>query len=192
MLFRSYKPPKDAGPSVFEDVSISDAACATAAAPTFLPSVNINGVDFWDGALLNNNPINQVWEARYDLAPPLPVGEDEVAEEPVVSCIVSIGTGYHAEREELPTAIHDTVKAAISYSMNTKAKDQDFRRSIARLSCRRVKEQRPEYFRFDARVSESVNIDDYKRMDLLKHDTERWLETQEVIQKIKKCAEKLC
>uniref|UniRef100_A0A093VLB7 PNPLA domain-containing protein n=1 Tax=Talaromyces marneffei PM1 TaxID=1077442 RepID=A0A093VLB7_TALMA len=49
--------------------SIIDAALATSAAPLYLPPVKVNGIDFWDDGLLNNNPIDQVWSARHDLAP---------------------------------------------------------------------------------------------------------------------------
>ncbi|RFU80002.1 calcium-independent phospholipase [Trichoderma arundinaceum] len=148
----SYKPPDDAGSSEFENVSISDAACATSAAPTFLPPVNINGVDFWNGALINNNPIHRVWDARYDLAPPLPSDEEQVAEEPIVSCIVSIGTGYHTETEELPQNIISTIATAISYSTNTRAKHRNFRRGLERSNRRRPKDERTKYFRFDTRI----------------------------------------
>lgn len=187
VLFRSYKPTDDAGSSEFENVSISDAACATSAAPTFLPAVNIDGVDFWDGGLLNNNPIHQVWEARYDLAPPLPSDENQVAEEPIVSCVVSIGTGYHTETEKLPQNIFDTVTTAISYSTNTRAKDRDFHRSLERLNLRKPRCKRTKYFRLDARIREAVNIDDWQRMDILKDDTIKWVRTQ-ASDEIKECA----
>ncbi|UKZ73316.1 hypothetical protein TrVFT333_000961 [Trichoderma virens FT-333] len=191
VLFKSYKPPEDAGSSEFENVSIADAACATSAAPTFLPHVAIDGVDFWDGALINNNPIHQVWEARYDLAPPLPSDEDQVAEEPTVSCIVSIGTGYHTEAGELPENILNTIATVMSYSTNTRAKDRDFRRGLGRLNRRRPKDKRTKYFRFDAFIREEVNIDDWQKMKILREDTEKWMETKGK-DEIKECATLLC
>jgi predicted acylesterase/phospholipase RssA len=182
VLLRSYIPPSDAGSSDFSDVDVTSAACATSAAPTFLPSVMINGVNFWDGGLLNNNPINQVWEARYDLAAPLPPLH-KVAEEPIVSCVVSIGTGYHKETTELPRGFFDTLSTTISHAMNTKAKDEDFRRSLHRQNLRKPEDQRTIYFRFNAPLRESINIDDWQKMPVLEKDTNIWLngEGQELI-----------
>jgi predicted acylesterase/phospholipase RssA len=187
VLFRSYTPPSDAGLSDFKDVDVVSAACATSAAPTFLPSVEINGVDFWDGGLLNNNPINQVWNARYDLAPPLPP-VNEVAEEPVVACVVSIGTGCHRKTRRAPKGILGKLSTAISYTMNTKAKDEDFRHSLERLNLRKSEDQRTVYFRLDAPIRESINIDDWQKMRTLEEDTNTWLRTKEGQEIIKKCA----
>lgn len=173
VLFRSYTPPDDVEPSGFEEVDITSAACATSAAPTFLPSMKIKGkepeeVDFWDGAMLNNNPINQVWDARYDLA-------KDVTKEPIVRLVVSIGTGYHVETATLPQHILDMAHASIEYVTNTKAKHVDFRRSIARLNRRQPADEETKYYRFDARIDESVNLDDWQKMDILERDTKNWL-----------------
>jgi predicted acylesterase/phospholipase RssA len=187
VLFRSYTPPSDAGSSDFRDVDVVSAACATSAAPTFFPSVKINGVDFWDGGPLNNNPINQVWNARYDLSPPLPP-VNEVAEEPIVSCVVSIGTGYHRQSGGLPEGFLDKLSTTISYTMNTKAKDEDFRGSLERLNLRKSEDQRTIYFRFDAPIRELINIDDWQKMPILEEDTNTWLRTGEGQELIKEYA----
>jgi predicted acylesterase/phospholipase RssA len=167
VLFRSYTPSSDAGLSDFKDVDVASAACATSAAPTFLPSVEIN-----------NNPINRVWDARYDLAPPLPP-VSEVAEEPVVACMVSIGTGCHRKTRRAPKGILGKLSTAISYTMNTKAKDEDFRRSLERLNLRKSEDQRTVYFRLDAPIRESINIDDWQKMRILEEDTNTWPRTKE-------------
>ena len=77
-----------------ENISIKIATRATSAAPTYFPVVKIfaakTGVtEFWDGGLLNNNPIDQVWRARLDL-----VGATEPP--PKVACILSLGTSWSA------------------------------------------------------------------------------------------------
>lgn len=59
-LFRSYDPPSDVTDTKFADITVKEAALATSAAPTYLPKVKIMNEKFWDGGLLNNNPINQV------------------------------------------------------------------------------------------------------------------------------------
>lgn len=175
VLFRSYKPPADARSTDFENVSISDAACATSAAPTFLPSVNIDGVDFWDGGLLNNNPVNQVWDSRYDLAESLPIDKTQAATEPDVGTLISIGTGRIPSKTTMPAGLLETAAAALSYSTNTIAKDKDFARSLYRFNQRKPEAQRTKYFRFDAPMKDVINIDDYKKMKTVKVATEDWL-----------------
>jgi predicted acylesterase/phospholipase RssA len=97
ILFRTYDAPADAEPvsgsakdrfgsGTLAKIPITEAALATSAAPTYLPEVIWERLKFWDGGLLNNNPINQLWAARYDLAatttdPPSPI-----------DCVVSLGT----------------------------------------------------------------------------------------------------
>jgi hypothetical protein len=106
MLMRAYLPPADAIPVSKEaqaladfrsaqKLTITEATRATSAAPTYFPELNVKTKDgppaefltFWDGGLLNNNPIDQVWRARLDL-----VNEKEAA--PKVGCILSIGTSW--------------------------------------------------------------------------------------------------
>lgn len=45
--------------------NIWEAARATSAAPFYFEPQHINGIEYWDGGLLNNNPIDQVyWESQ--------------------------------------------------------------------------------------------------------------------------------
>ena len=75
-----------------EQITIKVATRATSAAPTYFPPVTMNGAksgvsQFWDGGLLNNNPIDQLWRARLDLVGP----EDPP---PKVACVLSLGTSW--------------------------------------------------------------------------------------------------
>lgn len=54
---RTYKSAKFTNVDKFLDIPIWQAARATSAAPTFLPSITINGTELVDGGLLYNNPI---------------------------------------------------------------------------------------------------------------------------------------
>jgi len=72
--------------------------------------------------------------------------------------------------------------------MNTKAKDEDFRRNLKRLNLRKPKDQRTMYFRLDAPIRESINIDDWQEMPVLEEDTNAWLKTEEGQELIKECA----
>jgi patatin-like phospholipase/acyl hydrolase len=69
------------------EATISLTTCATSAAPTYFPEMKWNNLVFWDGGLLNNNPVNQLWAARYDLV-------ESHDPEPKVSCVLSLGCGY--------------------------------------------------------------------------------------------------
>ena len=69
ILLRNYDPPFPAVPVSagardldVSIITIKEAARATSAAPTYLKQADIQGLNFWDGGLLNNNPIVQVWD----------------------------------------------------------------------------------------------------------------------------------
>lgn len=189
VLFRNYTPPADVPISDFADVSITSAALATSAAPTFLPAVDIEGVKFWDGGLLNNNPIDQVWDARFDVAPAL-LSKDEVSPEADIAVVLSVGTGYHVETARLPEGVVSTLGATIAYATNTKAKDEDFRRNIHRMNLRRRREERTEYFRFETPIAEAINLDDWQKMDELEAATTTWLDDPKN-KEIEQCAKLL-
>ena len=193
ILLRSYKMPGHAMPvslkasqrGVIENMSISVAARATSAAPTYLPEVLYNKLRFWDGGLLNNNPINQLWNARYDL-----VSHSDPA--PPVSCVLSIGTSWSTATSWSTFRLMNTVTTAASFVTNTEAKDVDFHRLINRLRGRPGPEQNVNYFRFNAPTGkESFNLDDYRKMPRLVTLTTEWVKKPEIAQKIRECAESL-
>src|ERR1700712_2984017 len=103
VLLRSYPMPKYGQPvsqegkelneaGGIEKITIKTATRATSAAPTYFPPVAMYGAktgvtEFWDGGLLNNNPIDQLWRARLDL-----VGPEDAP--PKVACVLSLGTSW--------------------------------------------------------------------------------------------------
>jgi predicted acylesterase/phospholipase RssA len=190
VLFRSYMPPNDARPSPLPDfdyskVTITEAARATSAAPTYLPQMIIQKVKFWDGGLLNNNPIDQVWSARYDLAIDSHV-------EPNISCVVSIGTTISKQKRVSGWSFLNKVTETMSFATNTEAKHHDFQRNNSRCNLRKPKEEITQYFRFNAPLGDTrVDLADYRKIPLLKQKTEEYLETNEVQIQIKRCAELL-
>jgi predicted acylesterase/phospholipase RssA len=189
VLFRSYTPPNDARPSPlrnfdYSKVTIAEAARATSAAPTYLPQMIIQKVKFWDGGLLNNNPIDQVWSARYDLATNLHV-------EPNISCVVSIGTAI-SRQKSVSGSFLNTVTETMSFATNTEAKHHDFQRNNYRCNLRKQKEEITDYFRFNAPLGDTnVDMADYQKIPLLKQKTEEYLKTNEVQIQIQRCAELL-
>jgi predicted acylesterase/phospholipase RssA len=223
ILFRSYDMPHDDTPvsikgrtllklNGIENISIKTAAQATSAAPTYFPDVVLKGengekVVFWDGGLLNNNPIDQLWRARVDL-----VGDNDPA--PQVACVLSLGASWSFRS---PVAWSDKVKKwlrwlrsvpfigkrisrimdmsepalkSIPYLTNTEAKHLDFHRYINRLSRRSGDpDAKTKYFRFNAQTdfekdtpAEYLSIDlaDYKKMEWLADCTQRWMKDKDV------------
>lgn len=192
ILFRSYTPPPDGTPvsgivrddNFFKDITIVDAARATSAAPTYLPEMDIKGQRFWDGGLLNNNPIDQVWDARYDLA-------TSDTETPIVSCVLSIGTSWTNVTPVSSNFLKrflNTVSQTISFLTNTEAKHRDFERNIRRINERLPPDQRTAYFRFNVHTDESMGLDDWQKMDKLREYTRKYLQDQDVQEKIDECA----
>jgi predicted acylesterase/phospholipase RssA len=230
ILLRSYPTPKDAipvsqmgqdlfkkeltefeGPDI-DRMSISIAARATSAAPTYFPDVKLNlkeggKVTFWDGGLLNNNPIDQLWRARLDL-----VKDNEPA--PKVSCVLSLGTSWSEKSPPsmldyldviplLGRGVKNAIKAAwpwissgeksIAFLTNTEAKHLDFARYINRISHRTTDtDAKTQYFRFNTPTKDLyIDMADYKKMDQLADITQNWLKEPDQVRKIEKVAKLL-
>ncbi|CAM1504644.1 Fc.00g022350.m01.CDS01 [Cosmosporella sp. VM-42] len=154
--------------------SISLATRATSAAPTYFPEVKWTSgkttLTFWDGGLLNNNPIDQLWYSRYDLVKP-----DEPA--PPISCVISLGTGYVKPGSPANSWIHlaGVASSVMDFATNTNAKGKDFSRHMTTLN------ERPEYadtkyIRFNPYLgANEIGLADYTKMEFLKQLTRDYL-----------------
>jgi predicted acylesterase/phospholipase RssA len=219
ILLRSYTPPADAmpvsegGKSLFEhktveNFDISIATRATSAAPLYFPEVDVPTKDgtivFWDGGLLNNNPIDQLWRARLDLVP-----LNDPA--PKVNCVLSIGTSWCTA--ESPSffdkfgsfgkwlkgkilqwiPILAPVEKLIPFLTNTEAKHLDFSRYMQRLSHRHTEvDAQTQYFRFNTPTGNTyIDMSDYKKMDDLANITKTWLASSDSNQFVNDCAKAL-
>ncbi len=195
------------GPDI-DGMSISIAARATSAAPTYFPDVKLNlkeggKVSFWDGGLLNNNPIDQLWRARLDL-----VKEDELA--PKVSCVLSLGASWSEKGPpsflDIPlvgSGVKKVIKLAwpwissaeksIAFLTNTEAKHLDFARYINRISHRNADpDAKTQYFRFNTPTKDLyIDLADYKKMDQLVDITQDWLKEPDQVEKIERVAQLL-
>lgn len=196
ILLRNYDPPFAPSPVSagaqdlnFSTITIKEAARATSAAPTYLKEVNIQSLNFWDGGLLNNNPIDQVWDNRYDLVS----GSDK---SPWIGCIVSLGTTHpeHSSNRRPGTGISrffNTVSKTVAFVTNTEAKHRDFDRNMRQRN-RRKEDKSTGYFRFNAPTGkEEIELGDYLKMPRLIEYTEEYLKTPEVEEWINECAELL-
>lgn len=202
VLFRSYNQPEDAKPVTdvalraseageVNCIDISTVARATSAAPFWLPQVTWNPLQkegeemiFWDGGMLNNNPVEQLWNARYDL-----VELHDTA--PEVSCVVSLG----CSRSTLPKFSQSPISRllmATTFITNTEAKDMDFKRYAQRMADRNDQNRDLQYFRFDADTEEETfNLVDVAKMDRLEELTRAWIKLTVVDRALQECAELL-
>ncbi|KAH7321496.1 calcium-independent phospholipase [Rhexocercosporidium sp. MPI-PUGE-AT-0058] len=115
-------------------------------------TVKWNGLVFWDGGLLNNNPINQLWSARYDL-----VGTDEP--EPKVSCVLSLGCGH------LKAGTPSKSRFSLSATVPSRPKGKDFSRHVSNLN-RRPHYANTKYFRFNVDLgTQEIGLADYNKME---------------------------
>lgn len=184
VLIRSYKNTNPSVPSKANDVmrehhdrvTISVAARATSAAPTYFPQVPFPTAEtppgrrlvFWDGGLLNNNPVDQVWNARYTLVAP-----DEP--EPDVSCVISLGTGYAPAGSPGDSYFQllGTASAVMDFATNVNPKGKDFSRHMTMLN-QRGQYAKTRYIRFSPSLGkERIGLADYMRMEDLKRIAEK-------------------
>lgn len=220
VLFRTHKIPPDAHPvtqkvkdATFENIPIHTAAWATSAAPTYLPECVYKGVTFWDGGLLNNNPINQLWRARFDLVDcPVPSnhfgdnaapakhindsgGSSKQADEqkhpaPKVSCILSLGCSWSDSKPGSIFRFRNTVTKVGALITNTESKHTDFKRYINRINGRQGYGN-IEYIRCNVPTQNlTIRLDDWEKMNKLRGKTEEWIKG-DGRNKIERCAKLL-
>ncbi|KAF2863270.1 FabD/lysophospholipase-like protein [Piedraia hortae CBS 480.64] len=157
MLLRSYAQPKDACPitdaakaasesGAVSRIDIISAARATSAAPIYLPAETWQGIRFWDGGVLNNNPVDQLWNARYDL-----VAQGEPP--PLVECMVSLGCGLSDMPQKKWWWWLRVAEVASRYVqtflVNSIARHRDFARLVQRMRHRGDSYVNVRYFRLD-------------------------------------------
>jgi len=171
-----------------DQATIGLAACATSAPPSYFPevkwTVGKTEFTFWDGGLLNNNPIDQLWYSRYDLVQPT-----EPA--PKVSCVISLGTGYAqpGSAKSIRLRLLGMASSVIGFATNTEAKGKDFSRHMTNLN-RRDEFKKTKYLRFNPPLGlNEIGLGDYTRMELLQTITEKYLAGQ--TDYIKKAADAL-
>jgi len=156
---------------------ISVAVRATSAAPTYFPEVKLyvktrDKITFWDGGVLNNNPIDQLWRARLDL-----VKDNDPA--PKVSCVLSLGTSW--SKKGPPSKLDSKwvywfpwitpAEQSIPFLTITEAKYLDFARYIKRISHHIADpDAQTKYFRFNTPTDDYyIDMADYRKMDKLRN-----------------------
>lgn len=174
-----------------DKVTISLAARATSAAPTFFPEVKFPErkpeLLFWDGGLLNNNPIDQLWYSRYELVQP---------EEPppAISCVISLGTGY--VKADSPSdswfQLAGVASEVMDFATNTNAKGKDFSRHMTQLN-KREEHKNTKYIRLNPPLGrDKIGLADYTKMEDLKIITRKYLKDEKNQEWIEKAVCAIC
>ncbi|RSL63175.1 hypothetical protein CEP54_005285 [Fusarium duplospermum] len=149
-----------------DKMTISLAARATSAAPTFFPEVKFPEAKpelvFWDGGLLNNHPIDQLWYTRFELVDPKDAA-------PPISCVISLGTCYvnPAKAKKSWFKLVGVASKVMDFATNTNAKGKDFSRHMTHLN-QRDEHRETRYIRFNPYLQEEIGLDEYLRMEDLK------------------------
>lgn len=179
-----------------ESVTISLAARATSAAPTYFVEVPFpenskkgdrDRLVFWDGGLLNNNPIDQLWYSRYELTP-----NDQAA--PAVSCVISLGTGYVAPDAPLESwlQVAGIAGEVMEFATNTNAKGRDFSRHVQTIK-NRPEHKDMKYVRLNPSLKKNViGLADYTMMPELKALTREYLDDEDNQKWIDLAVEAVC
>ncbi|RMJ18508.1 hypothetical protein CDV36_001786 [Fusarium kuroshium] len=172
-----------------DKVTISLATRATSAAPTYFPEVTFpegtpkskdhERLVFWDGGLLNNNPIDQLWYSRYELTQPH-------EPPPAISCVISLGNGY--TKPDSPQNHAEVME----FSTNTNAKAKDFTRHMATLNLR-GEHKDTKYVRLNPSLGKSeIGLADYTKMKELKAMAQKYLTDKKNQEWINKAVDAIC
>jgi hypothetical protein len=131
----------------------------------------VKGVKFWDGGLVNNNPIDEVWNERGYLFPHQPT-----------TCVIILGTGVTEQRP--PKSILPVIGKGKRILENV----TDVQRVHIRFKGQ-MENERVEYFRFNPNTAnDDIGLADYKKLDTLERHTISYLSREEVKTQISRCA----
>ncbi|MCJ1383045.1 hypothetical protein MMC17_006158 [Xylographa soralifera] len=174
---RSYN--QDLDPNI--NATICQAALATSAATTFFDPVTIDGCQYIDGALRNNNPVTEVETEAQRLW--CSYQEDDL--KPLVKCFLSIGTGVPA-KVPISDKLFGFLQAMQSITTDTEAINKNFEERWRR----HVNEKRS--FRFDvAQGLQKVDLADYKMQSTIVELTQEYVSERDQQIKLQDCTENL-
>ncbi|RBR12243.1 uncharacterized protein FIESC28_08729 [Fusarium coffeatum] len=162
------------------NATICQAARATSAATTFFDPVSIEDMEFVDGALGANNPVEQVEEEATELWCP-----ETGNIKPLVKCFISIGTGNMGTYD---------INDRLDKFMTTLAKMTTDAERIAESSMRRWRQHydQSRYFRFNVEHGlKPVGMKEYRKKGEIQAATYRYLDSQVQSMLLRKCVENL-
>ncbi|KAK4202107.1 putative calcium-independent phospholipase A2-gamma [Triangularia verruculosa] len=187
--FRSYRFPDGSLPA-YSSATIVQAARATSAAPFYFPPATIGKTEFWDGALANNNPVDELWVEKSLAISKAAVEDGATDKEQAIKCVVSLGTGKFdpTRRKRSWIASHPAISKGAQLLENLTNVENVHRRFDELMRAEGVW-----YFRFNPPTTEDVDLAEYREEKLvqLETDVERYLERAHIAVLIKLCAQLL-
>ena len=167
-----------------DGITVWQAGRATSAATSFFDPITIGegytGRAYVDGALGFNNPIDEVWAEAQDIWTP-----DEGKLEPMIKCVVSIGTGNPGTSAvgTKPLTIANTLK-----DIATQTKDTE--RMFAMKHRGLLDKTNVRYFRFNVEQGlQDVGLEEFERHGDITNATAKYLnDDQRVKYQLRDCA----
>ncbi|XHG05634.1 hypothetical protein AWENTII_008850 [Aspergillus wentii] len=146
-------------------------ACrATSAAPLYFPEIEINGQKYWDGGMMSNNPIFEVYDEAKN-----------VCEGRSFDAIVSIGTGKPQHMN--PAQGFGIVKYMAAQMTNTEGKHEEFmaKRRVGGLYSRLN----------EVHDLHKIGMDDWKQLNKVEELALRFIASPEGKTEIDNCARRI-
>ncbi|KAK0667928.1 acyl transferase/acyl hydrolase/lysophospholipase [Cercophora samala] len=184
--FRSYKLPDGSLPP-YNTATIVQAARATSAAPFYFPPATVGKTEFWDGALANNNPVDELWAEKSLVFSCWTKGP---ANKPAAKCVLSLGTGRvdPSRKKRSWIASHPAISKGAQL-LESLTNVENVHRRFDQL----MRAEGVWYFRFNPPTTEDVDLAEYReeRLAGLEADVERYLKRPHIIVMVRLCAQLL-
>ena len=174
----SYHNPRNAD-ELLEKMEIWEAARATSAASSFFDPITVGtGQTFVDGATGANNPIREVWKEAKDIW-------SAVSLEESIKCLVSIGTGTPS-LTSFGDKLWSIGKSLKSIATDTENTAEDFAQDKSELY------EQGRYYRFNViQGLDNIGLEDSKQKGEILEATNRYVKSQDVYSRMRKCANNL-
>lgn len=163
-----------------DSATIVEAALATSAATTFFEPVTIGGRRYVDGALGRNNPIRSVWSEAQNIWCP-----EDGRLEPMVKCIVSIGTGNPGliSVGEGVKGFLKTLKEIATETEVTTAQSLSQHRGLL---------DQHRFFRYNVEQGlQDVGLEEYRKQPIIETATRTYLANEMQKSSLRNCAKNL-
>ena len=129
----------------------------------------MGGKTYWDGAVENNNPIDEVWT--------------EKGTEPA-RCVVSLGTGVSGRKERNGLGLLGRARRLAKILTQTETNHERYKVRLAIMEI--------PYYRFNPTTNQDdIKLDEYKKLDALEKHTKSYLAEKQVAADIRRCARDL-
>lgn len=160
--------------------TITQVALATCASSGMFAPITVGVRRYVDGGLGANNPVDMIWREAINICCP-----EDGNLEPLVQCLVSIGSGKPAV---VGINDKDLFVTAMQIAEDTEQPSRDFTDRYRNL----IIPGKERYFRLNvAHGLQEVGLDQYEKRAFVESATEQYLADQNQVFQIQNCARKL-